>query len=144
MGSTALFTPPNFNGLIAELDMPKASYRALLWMQAHQNPGGQVVMSQKKIADKLNLSRSSVTVALSYLEAAYLITRPANGIYQLNAMIAGYRSENDAWDAIEVMPQEERLDGEATKFIRCYKERLAAQQAAREDKRRRSLLKVAV
>ncbi|MFJ5122409.1 MarR family transcriptional regulator [Kitasatospora sp. NPDC088548] len=135
----ALFTPVNLNGLIAELNLPVQAYRVLLMLQEHQDAGGQIVIAQEQLGKLLGVSRSSVTSALAALDTAFLVHMKSYGVYQLNPMIAGYRTPGDAWDAIENMPEHRRLDDDD--FVKLYRERVAQQEAARDNKRRRSILR---
>ncbi|WP_331731030.1 MarR family transcriptional regulator (plasmid) [Kitasatospora sp. NBC_00070] len=144
MSSTpaVLYTPTNCMGVVAELNLPVTAYRVLLMLMERQQPGGRIVMPQRRIGELLGIGRSSVTVALGALVTARLVLRPEGyKEYQLNAMLAGYASPGDAWDAIETMDEEDRLDD--TAFVQRYKENQALQEHARADKRRRSILKVA-
>ncbi|MER5638098.1 MarR family transcriptional regulator [Kitasatospora sp. NPDC002227] len=135
----ALFTPVNLNGLIAELNLPVQAYRVLLMLQEHQEPGGQIVIAQEQLGKLLGVSRSSVTSALAALDIAYLVHMKSYGVYQLNSMIAGYRTPGEAWDAIEAMPDAMRLDDDD--FVKEYRERVKQEEATRETRRRRSILR---
>ncbi|MFJ5926431.1 MarR family transcriptional regulator [Kitasatospora sp. NPDC092948] len=135
----ALFTAVNFNGLIAELNLPVQAYRVLMMLQEHQDPGGQIVIAQERLGKLLGVSRSSVTSALAALDTAFLVHMKSYGVYQLNPMIAGYRTPGDAWDAIEAMADEMRLDDDD--FVKLYRERVKKEESARNNRRRRSILR---
>ncbi len=137
----ALFTPVNFNGLIAELNLPVQAYRVLMMLQEHQEPGGQIVIAQERLGALLGVSRTSVTSALAALDTAYLVHRKSYGVYQLNPMIAGYRNPGEAWDAIEAMAEDQRLD--VDDFVDSYRRRVELEEAARHHRRRRSILRIA-
>ncbi|MFC8450236.1 helix-turn-helix domain-containing protein [Kitasatospora sp. NPDC057223] len=143
MAADVLYTPVNLLGVVAELNLPGQANRVLWMLMEQQEAGGRCVFQQAKLAEKLGISRSSITVALAALDTARLVYRPDGGYksYQLNPMISGYRTPADAWDAIEAMNPDDRLDDDH--FITNYKTRLAGQNAARDDRRRRTLLSIA-
>ncbi|WP_051732803.1 helix-turn-helix domain-containing protein [Kitasatospora phosalacinea] len=142
MAADVLYTPVDLLGVVAELDLPGQANRVLWMLMEQQEAGGRCVFQQAKLAEKLKISRSSAIVALAALNAARLVYRPDGGYksYQFNPMISGYRTPADAWDAIEAMDPDDRLDDDH--FITNYKKRLATRDA-RGARRRRTLLTIA-
>ncbi|GGO60272.1 MarR family transcriptional regulator [Streptomyces lasiicapitis] len=108
--STLRFAAVNADGLLADLDLPPAAYRALLKLRALSEAGGRIAIDQATIGELLNLSRPSANAALRSLELAKLVKKVRNGIYQINAMLAGYNSPEDAVAAVKAMSSDERLD----------------------------------
>lgn len=95
-----------------------------------------------------------MNAALRSLELAKLVRKVRNGVYQINPMLAGYNSFEDAVAAVNEMAPEERLD--ARGYVASYhqavaeyqdqlaeqRKKRAAQAAAKkaaESKRRRTL-----
>ncbi|MET9878565.1 MarR family transcriptional regulator [Actinacidiphila glaucinigra] len=124
--STLRFAPVNAEGLIADLDLPPAAYRVLLKLRSLSEPGGRIEIDQATIAGSLDLSRPSVTAALRALDLAKLVKKQRNGVYQINAMLAGYASPEDSVAAISAMDRSERLDD--PRFIDRYRSDVAAYQ----------------
>ena len=120
------FAAVNCDGIVADLDMGPAAYRILLKLRAHSEAGGRIDMDQTAIAQLVGLSRSTVITGMRDLLLARLLKRVRNGNYQLNAMIAGYRSPEDAVAAVNVMPADERLDN--PNFVKRYREAAAEYQ----------------
>jgi DNA-binding MarR family transcriptional regulator len=89
VSSGLLFTPVNAEGVVAALDLPGPAYRVLLALRSRSEPGGRVEMGQSQIAALLGLSRPSVTSGLRELILARLVTKQRNGVYRINAMLAG-------------------------------------------------------
>jgi hypothetical protein len=90
--STLRFAAVKADGLLADLDLPLAAYRALLKLRSMSEPGGLIAIDQASIGALLGLSRSSANAALRTFELARLVTKVRNGVYQINAMLAGYNS----------------------------------------------------
>lgn len=90
--STLRFASVNADGLLADLDLPPAAYRALLKLRAMSEAGGRIHTDQATIGQELGLSRPSVNAALRTLELAKLVKKVRNGLYQINPMLAGYHS----------------------------------------------------
>ncbi|MER5870493.1 helix-turn-helix domain-containing protein [Streptomyces sp. NPDC002044] len=110
MSRGMLFAPVNGEGVIAALDLPQPAYRVLLALRSRSEPGGRVDMGQTQIAALLGLSRPSVTSGLRELILARLVTKQRNGVYRINAMLAGYESPASAQRAIDDMEADDRLD----------------------------------
>ncbi|WP_394425612.1 MarR family transcriptional regulator [Streptomyces sp. SGAir0957] len=108
--STLKWTATNADSLLADLDLPPASYRALLKLRALSEPGGQIAMDQATLGTLLGLSRPSINAALRSLELARLVRKIRNGVYQINPMLAGHASPADAQAALNAMPKADRLD----------------------------------
>jgi hypothetical protein len=130
------FAAVNADGLLADLDLPPAAYRALLKLRAFSEAGGRITIDQAAIGELLNLSRPSVNAALRSLELARLVTKVRNGVYQINPMLAGYNSPEDAVAAVNAMPKGDRLD--VPGFVDNYHQAVAAyqDQLARQRKKR--------
>ncbi|MEU2287898.1 MarR family transcriptional regulator [Streptomyces sp. NPDC013178] len=124
--STLRFAAVNADGLLSDLDLPPASYRALLKLRALSEPGGRITIDQGSIGELLALSRPSVNAALRTLELAKLVKKVRNGVYQINPMLAGYNSPQDAVAAVSAMPEGDRLD--APGFVDSYHRAVAAYQ----------------
>jgi DNA-binding MarR family transcriptional regulator len=105
-----LYAPVNAEGVVAALDLPGPAYRVLLALRSRSEAGGRVEMGQNQIAALLGLSRPSVTSGLRELILARLVTKQRNGVYRLNAMLAGYETLAAAQAAINAMDRAERLD----------------------------------
>ncbi|WP_331759298.1 helix-turn-helix domain-containing protein [Streptomyces sp. NBC_01579] len=144
----------NADSLLSDLDLPPAAYRALLKLRARSEPGGRIAMDQATLGELLGLSRPSVNAALRSLELAKLVKKVRNGVYQINPMLAGYTSTEDAEGAVRVMPKADRLDNKGYvasyhKAVAAYQDQLAEQRKKRAavaaakkaaaDKRRGSL-----
>lgn len=121
--STLRFAAVNADGLLADLDLPPAAYRVLLKLRAISEPGGRITIDQGSIGDLVALSRPSVNAAMRSLELAKLVTKVRNGVYQINAMLAGYNSPEDAVAAVSAMPVGDRLD--APGFVDNYRRAVA-------------------
>ncbi|MEU8928193.1 replication/maintenance protein RepL [Kitasatospora sp. NPDC048545] len=133
---TLHFAAVNADGVVADLDMGPAAYRILLKLRAYSEPGGRLVQNQDEIAKLVKISRATVITGMRDLELAHLVKRVKNGTYQLNAMIAPYRSPEDCVAAISVMPAEHRLDhpdfvGAYQRAAAAYKDQLAEQRKKR-------------
>ncbi|WP_326693154.1 MarR family transcriptional regulator (plasmid) [Streptomyces sp. NBC_01795] len=133
--STLRFASVNADGLLADLDLPPAAYRALLKLRAMSEAGGRIHTDQATIGQELGLSRPSVNAALRTLELAKLVKKVRNGLYQINPMLAGYHSPEDAVAAVQAMPKDERLD--ARNFVLNYRQAVAAYEDQLAEKRRR-------
>ncbi|MFF4402684.1 MarR family transcriptional regulator [Streptomyces sp. NPDC001480] len=133
--STLRFAAVNADGLLADLDLPPAAYRALLKLRALSEPGGRIHIDQATIGHQLSLSRPSVNAALRTLELARLVKKVRNGLYQINPMLAGYNSPEDAVAAVHTMPAEDRLD--TRDFLPNYHQAVAAYENHLVEKRRR-------
>jgi hypothetical protein len=134
--STLRFAAVNADGLLADLDLPPASYRALLKLRALSEPGGLIAIDQASIGELLNLSRPSANAALRRLELARLVWKVRNGVYQINPMLAGYHSPQDAVAAVNAMAQEDRLDARGFvagyhRAVADYEDQLASQRTKR-------------
>lgn len=148
--STLRFAAVNADGLLADLDLPPAAYRALLKLRSMSEPGGLIAIDQASIGALLGLSRSSANAALRTLELARLVTKVRNGVYQINAMLAGYNSAQDAVAAVNDMPPADRLDAPGFvanyhRAVALYQDQLAEQRKKRAaqktaDAKRRSAL----
>jgi len=66
--STLKWSATNADGLLADLDLPPAAYRALLKLRARSEAGGRIAMDQATLGELLGLSRPSVNAALRELE----------------------------------------------------------------------------
>jgi DNA-binding GntR family transcriptional regulator len=134
--STLRFAAVNADGLLADLDLPPAAYRALLKLRALSEAGGRITIDQATIGEMLDLSRPSVNAALRTLELAKLVKKVRNGVYQINPMLAGYNSPEDAVAAVASMPSVERLD--ARDFVDNYHRAVAdyQDQLAQQRKKR--------
>ncbi|MEV5295965.1 MarR family transcriptional regulator [Streptomyces sp. NPDC053741] len=128
------FAAVNAEGIVADLDLLPAAYRALLKLRAHSEPGGRIEIDQVTIASMLHLSRAAVNAAMRDLDLAQLVMKQRAGIYQINAMLAPYLSPEDAVAAIKAMPTEQRLNSPG--FVDRYKNAAAAYQDQLEAKRR--------
>jgi hypothetical protein len=115
--------------------VPGPALRVLMYLVGSQEPGGRIVITQEKIAEDLAIHRSLAGTALQHLRFANVVTKPGNGVYQLNAMIAGYRTPVEALQAIGVMPDEDRLDHED--FEERYQRALHAHEAEKKRRARR-------
>ncbi|MCF3105465.1 MarR family transcriptional regulator [Streptomyces roseoverticillatus] len=124
--STLRFAAVNADGLLSDLDLPPAAYRALLKLRALSEAGGRITIDQATIGELLGLSRPSVNAALRSLELAKLVKKVRNGVYQINAMLAGYNSPEDAVAAVKAMPQDDRLDNRD--FLKNYDRAVASYQ----------------
>ncbi|TJZ95304.1 MarR family transcriptional regulator [Actinacidiphila oryziradicis] len=124
--SSLRFASVNADGLLADLDLPPASYRALLKLRALSEAGGRISIDQATVGQLLGLSRPSVNAALRSLELAKLVKKVRNGVYQINPMLAGYHSPEDAVAAVNAMPTNERLD--TPRFVANYHQAVAAYQ----------------
>ncbi|OEV10557.1 MarR family transcriptional regulator [Streptomyces nanshensis] len=138
-----LFAPVNADGLIADLDLPSPAYRVLMKLRSLSEPGGRVEIDQATIAKLLETSRPNVTAALRSLDLARLVKKQRNGVYQINAMLAGYTSEKEAVAAIQAMDAIERLDNplfieDYHRAVAEYQDQLAAQRLKREQKKTRT------
>ncbi|WP_327278637.1 MarR family transcriptional regulator (plasmid) [Streptomyces sp. NBC_01224] len=90
-------------------------------------------MGQNQIAALLGLSRPSVTSGLRELILARLVTKQRNGVYRINAMLAGYESTAAAQRAIDDMDVDDRLDDPdfAARYhqaVEDYREQLALER----------------
>ncbi|MER6364509.1 MULTISPECIES: helix-turn-helix domain-containing protein [Kitasatospora] len=130
------FAAVNADGLLADLDLPPAAYRALLKLRALSEAGGRIDIDQASVGELLGLSRPSANAALRTLELAKLVKKVRNGIYQINAMLAGYNALEDAVAAVAAMPKEDRLD--APDFVASYHRAVAnyQDQLAQQRKKR--------
>ncbi|ANW22296.1 helix-turn-helix domain-containing protein [Streptomyces clavuligerus] len=129
------FAAVNAEGVVADLDLLPAAYRVLLKLRAHSEPGGRIEIDQVTIAQLLGLSRAAVNAALRDLDLAQLVKKQRAGIYQINPMLAGYLSPEDAVAAVRAMPSEQRLN--APDFVERYKSAVTAYQDQLAEKRRR-------
>ncbi|GAA2417452.1 MarR family transcriptional regulator [Streptomyces mauvecolor] len=120
MSNGLLFAPVNAEGVVAALDLPGPAYRVLFALRSRSEAGGRAEMGQNEIAALLGLSRPSVTAALRELILARLVKKQRNGVYRINAMLAGYESFSDAQRAIEDMDLADRLDD--PNFIARYRQ----------------------
>ncbi|MGW0752553.1 MarR family transcriptional regulator [Streptomyces sp. NPDC002587] len=152
--STLRFAAVNADGLLSDLDLPPAAYRVLLKLRSLSEPGGRILIDQATVGGLLELSRPSVNAALRSLELAKLVRKVRNGVYQINPMLAGYNSFEDAVAAVNEMAAEERLDARGYvdsyhQAVAAYQDQLAEQRKKRaaqavakkaaESKRRRTL-----
>ncbi|MFJ1839914.1 MarR family transcriptional regulator [Streptomyces sp. NPDC088175] len=102
-------------------------------LRSRSESGGRVEMGQTEIAALLRLSRPSVTSGLRELILARLVTKQRNGVYQINAMLAGYESPAEAQRAIEDMDIDDRLDdpdfvARYHRAVEDYREQLALER----------------
>jgi hypothetical protein len=99
----------------------------------YQEPGGRCVITHEQLAERTGQSRPSVTIGMQHLMCARLVSRIGNGVYQLNPMLAGFRTPVEQMRAVEAMPEEDRLD------VQDFEERFEQRRAEYEaNKRRRS------
>ncbi|MCX4489981.1 MarR family transcriptional regulator [Streptomyces anulatus] len=136
--STLKWSATNADGLLADLDLPPAAYRALLKIRAQSEAGGRIAMDQGTLGKLLGLSRPSVNAALRELELAKLVRKVRNGVYQINPMLAGYDCPEDALDAVKAMPRADRLDSKTYvsdyhRAVAAYQDQLAEQRKKRAD-----------
>ncbi|MCX4524060.1 helix-turn-helix domain-containing protein [Streptomyces anulatus] len=136
--STLKWSATNADGLLADLDLPPAAYRALLKIRAQSESGGRIAMDQGTLGKLLGLSRPSVNAALRELELAKLVKKVRNGVYQINPMLAGYDCPEDALDAVKAMPRADRLDSKTYvsdyhRAVAAYQDQLAEQRKKRAD-----------
>ncbi|XMN10869.1 MarR family transcriptional regulator [Streptomyces griseobrunneus] len=141
--STLKWSATNADGLLTDLDLPPADYRALLKLRARSEPGGRIQMDQATLGELLRLSNSpSVNAALRELELAKLVKKVKNGIHQINPMLAGYNSPEDAHDAVRAVPTADRLDHK--NYVANYHQAVAAyQDQVAEQRRKRAALAAA-
>lgn len=137
--STLKWSATNADGLLADLDLPPAAYRALLKLRGRSEPGGRIAMDQATLGDLLGLSRPSVNAAMRSLELAKLVKKVRNGVYQINPMLAGYTSPEDAEVAVKTMSKADRLDSKG--YVASYHQAVAAyqDQLAEQRKKRAAL-----
>nr|WP_203631551.1 helix-turn-helix domain-containing protein [Streptomyces halstedii] len=126
----------NADGLLADLDLPPAAYRALLKMRGASEAGGRIAMDQGTLGELLGLSRPSANAALRELELAKLVKKIRNGVYQINPMLAGYDSPEEAVAAVKAMPRADRLDSKTyvadyNRAVAAYQDQLAEQRKKR-------------
>ena len=144
--SSFKFAPVNAEGVVADLDMPATAYRALLKMRALSEHGGRIEIEQSSLAQQLGISRPAVTAALRTLDLAQLVKKERNGVYRINAMLAGYATPADALEAVRAMPDEERLTdpdfvSRYHRAVDAYRDQLAEKRRKREHQKRRETLK---
>ncbi|WP_331737715.1 MarR family transcriptional regulator (plasmid) [Streptomyces sp. NBC_01732] len=133
--STLKWSATNADGLLADLDLPPAAYRALLKLRGRSEPGGRIAMDQATLGDLLGLSRPSVNAALRSLELAKLVKKVRNGVYQINPMLAGYTCPEDAEAAVRAMPTADRLDSK--NYVASYHTAVAAYQDQLTEQRKK-------
>ncbi|MGW4809964.1 MarR family transcriptional regulator [Kitasatospora sp. NPDC004272] len=131
------FAAVNADGLLADLDLPPAAYRALFKLRSLSESGGRIAIDQASVGELLGLSRPSANAALRTLELAKLVKKVRNGVYQINAMLAGYNALEDAVAAVTAMPQEDRLDtpdfvASYHRAVANYQDQLAQQRKKRD------------
>ncbi|MER6641059.1 helix-turn-helix domain-containing protein [Streptomyces microflavus] len=134
--STLQWSATNADGLLADLDLPPAAYRALLKMRGASEAGGRIAMDQGTLGELLGLSRPSANAALRELELAKLVKKIRNGVYQINPMLAGYDSPEEAVAAVKAMPRADRLDSKTYvtdyhRAVAAYQDQLAEQRKKR-------------
>ncbi|WP_103534188.1 helix-turn-helix domain-containing protein [Streptomyces sp. SM11] len=134
--STLQWSATNADGLLADLDLPPAAYRALLKMRGASEAGGRIAMDQGTLGELLGLSRPSANAALRELELAKLVKKIRNGVYQINPMLAGYDSPEEAVAAVKAMPRADRLDSKSyvadyNRAVAAYQDQLAEQRKKR-------------
>lgn len=134
--STLQWSATNADGLLADLDLPPAAYRALLKMRGASQAGGRIAMDQGTLGELLGLSRPSANAALRELELAKLVKKIRNGVYQINPMLAGYDSPEEAVAAVKAMPRADRLDSKTYvtdyhRAVAAYQDQLAEQRKKR-------------
>ncbi|MFF0059573.1 MarR family transcriptional regulator [Streptomyces microflavus] len=134
--STLQWSATNADGLLADLDLPPAAYRALLKMRGASEAGGRIAMDQGTLGELLGLSRPSANAALRELELAKLVKKIRNGVYQINPMLAGYDSPEEAVAAVKAMPRADRLDSKTyvtdyNRAVAAYQDQLAEQRKKR-------------
>ncbi|MGW1412644.1 MarR family transcriptional regulator [Streptomyces sp. NPDC002403] len=140
------FAVTNAEGIVADLDLLPAAYRVLLKLRAHSEPGGRIEIDQVTIAQMLKLSRAAVNAAMRDLDLAQLVKKQRAGIYQINAMLASYRSPEDAVAAINAMPKEQRLNAPGfvdryRKAAADYQDQLAVKRREKDKQKRRQVFK---
>lgn len=133
--STLQWSATNADGLLADLDLPPAAYRALLKMRGASEAGGRIAMDQGTLGELLGLSRPSANAALRELELAKLVKKIRNGVYQINPMLAGYDSPEEAVAAVKAMPRADRLDSKT--YVADYNRAVAAYQDQLAEQRRK-------
>ena len=131
----------NADGVIADLDLPATAYRALLKLRALSEAGGRIEIDQADLAKRLDISRPAVTAALRHLDLAQLVKKQRNGVYQLNAMLAGYLSPADCAAAMDGMAAAERLNApdfveRYHEAVKMYQDQLAEKRRAREQQKK--------
>ncbi|MFB7763514.1 hypothetical protein [Streptomyces xiamenensis] len=114
--------------------LPGPAMRVLMHLMAIQEPGGRIVITQNELAQEFNVNRSLITIAIQHLQFARLLRTQRRGVYQLNPMVAGYRTPVESLAAIKNMPEDERLD--SGDFEERYMQSVHAHNAAKEQKRR--------
>ncbi|MFG3517677.1 helix-turn-helix domain-containing protein [Streptomyces bobili] len=139
--SSKRFALVNADGVVADLDLPTTATRALLKMRALSEAGGRIEIDQADLARKLDISRPAVTAALRHLDLAHLVKKQRNGVYQLNAMLAGYLTPADCAAAIADMDPAERLNApdfveRYHEAVKMYQDQLAQKRQAREQQKK--------
>ncbi|GGP00104.1 helix-turn-helix domain-containing protein [Wenjunlia tyrosinilytica] len=136
MSQGLLFAPVNAEGVVAGLDLPGPAYRVLLALRSRSETGGRVEMGQNQIAALLGLSRPSVTSGLRELILARLVTKQRNGVYRINAMLAGYDTPAEARAAVDAMDPADQLDD--PDFVAHYHQAVAdyREQLARDRRKK--------
>lgn len=95
----------------------------------------RIAMDQGILGELLGLSRPSANAALRELELAKLVKKVRNGVYQINPMLAGYDSPEDALDAVRAMPKADRLDSKT--YVTDYHQAVAAYQDQLAEQRKK-------
>ncbi|MFG2025632.1 MarR family transcriptional regulator [Streptomyces sp. NPDC048825] len=77
-----------------------------------------------------------MNAALWSLELARLVKKVRNGVCQINPMLAGHASPEDALVAVKAMPKADRLDSKTYvanhhKAVAAYQDQLAEQRKKR-------------
>ncbi|MFD0068816.1 MarR family transcriptional regulator [Streptomyces sp. NPDC059944] len=139
--SSMRFATVNAEGVVADLDLPATSYRALLKLRALSEAGGRIEIDQADLAQRLDISRPAVTAALRHLDLAQLVKKTRNGVYQLNAMLAGYLTPADCAAALADMDPAERLNApdfveRYHEAVKMYQDQLAQKRQAREQQKK--------
>ncbi|MFE6962120.1 MarR family transcriptional regulator [Streptomyces sp. NPDC057696] len=132
--STLKWAATNADSLLANLDLPPAAYRALLKLRGRSEPGGRIDRDQAALGELLGLSRPSVKAALRRLELAKLVKKVRKGVYQINPMLAGYSSPEDAEAVVQAMPRADRLDSK--NYVASYYQAVAAYEDQLADQRK--------
>ncbi|MHA6756968.1 MarR family transcriptional regulator [Streptacidiphilus sp. PAMC 29251] len=129
----------NAEGVLADLDLVPVAYRVLLKIRAFSSDGGLLHLDQAAIAKMCGLSRATVNGALRDLDLAQILTRVRNGSYQLNPMLASYRTVEECEAAIEAMPATQKLTHKD--FVQQYRLNLERYQDQLAEQRLKRQLK---
>ncbi|MEV8335593.1 hypothetical protein [Streptomyces niveus] len=102
----------SFNIFLYTPSMPGIAYRVRDHLMGVQKVGGLCVTTEEQIAEALHVHRGWAGRGLLHLGLARMVSRKTKGVYQLNAMLSGFRTPADHKAAIDSMPEEDWLDVE--------------------------------